>query len=286
MGKRGGWSQLQIHTVASDHNLPRPLPAGFTLIELLVVIAIIALLMSILMPALSKAREQARTVICQLNLSEWALVWKMYTDENNGSFTPDMGHQRYAPLSRPELQVYYKDNKLLLCPAANRTYEQGARNPFASWTGPIDDDPLGNPPCSYGANSWIFNPPAGETAAGGQVPDYLWRTPYVKSAHEIPIMLDCAGYENGCPWHHDQPPAYPGEFPRGTNLNEMKYFCINRHNEATDALMADFSVSKIWLKGLWDLKWHRNWNPNNDLPPDFVTPTDEYNGWMAGFRGP
>ena len=59
---------------------------GFTLIELLVVIAIIALLLAILMPALQRVKRQAHTVACKANLHEWALVFAMYCDDNEGLF--------------------------------------------------------------------------------------------------------------------------------------------------------------------------------------------------------
>jgi prepilin-type N-terminal cleavage/methylation domain-containing protein/prepilin-type processing-associated H-X9-DG protein len=61
---------------------------GFTLIELLVVIAIIAVLMSILLPALGRAKEQARTVICRSNLHQYAIASRMYLDDNEARF-PD-----------------------------------------------------------------------------------------------------------------------------------------------------------------------------------------------------
>ncbi|MCE5340293.1 MAG: prepilin-type N-terminal cleavage/methylation domain-containing protein [Planctomycetaceae bacterium] len=56
---------------------------GFTLIELLVVISIIAMLLSILMPALGKAREQARRIDCQSHLEQLTTAWHMYANSND-----------------------------------------------------------------------------------------------------------------------------------------------------------------------------------------------------------
>ena len=56
----------------------------------------------------------------------------------------------------------------------------------------------------------------------------------------------------------------------------MKRYAINRHEGYIDAVFVDFSVRKVPLKGLWKLKWHREFNDEGyrGTWPD----------WMEGFK--
>jgi len=64
-------------------SLPR---SAFTLIELLVVIAVIAVLAALLMPALEKARDNARRVLCVSNVRQLMLGYSMYIDDHDDYF--------------------------------------------------------------------------------------------------------------------------------------------------------------------------------------------------------
>lgn len=72
---------------------------GFTLIELLVVMVIIALLVGLLLPALARAKEEARKTQCRSNLRQIGLAIEMYANDNGG-WSPAMeGNIAIDPLS-------------------------------------------------------------------------------------------------------------------------------------------------------------------------------------------
>lgn len=256
----------------------RGLPArGFTLIELLVVIAIIALLMSILLPALDKAKKQAKAVICLSQLHQWAVAVWMYTDNNDGRFpagsTGVTGGWAWMEVLRP----YYSSDKLHLCPMANKAkneedYEAGGI--YYAWNPGTIADPLYG---SYGLNGWLSNP-KGVSEVFGRPVTNNWRSVNVKGTGYIPLILDC-GIWDSWPLQVDEPP--PQENSRvehGVLNSEMRRFCLNRHNEGVNGAFLDVSARKVGLKELWKLRWHRYYDLTADPPvwPDWMAHMKDY----------
>src|SRR5260221_338417 len=80
---------IQSEGPETRENPPLLIRRGFTLVELLVVIGIIALLIGILLPALSKARESAKTVACLSNLRQIGQASFNYATEHKGMWVPN-----------------------------------------------------------------------------------------------------------------------------------------------------------------------------------------------------
>ena len=251
-------------------------PRGFTLIELLVVIAIIALLLAILMPSLQRVRKQAQAVACQSNLRQWALYFSLYTDDNNGHFHRGWNDGTYTQDSwmvvfRP---YYLDDPSLCFCPTATKPRDEGGDATFGAWTNFYSEHG------SYGINICVTDPLPGRE--GGRPAEWYWRKRDVNGAANIPLFLDDYWWDTR-PHHTDQPPVFQGQVD-GWSSNAMKMLCLNRHNGFTNAVFVDFSSRPIGLKGLWTLKWNREFDTAGPWTRAGDVQAEDWPEWMSNFK--
>jgi prepilin-type N-terminal cleavage/methylation domain-containing protein/prepilin-type processing-associated H-X9-DG protein len=127
---------------------------GFTLIELLVVIAIIAILAAMLLPALSAAKERAKTIKCINNLKQMDIAYIMYQQD----FSHNVEYNSINALWMQTLISYQSQvASVRLCPTADTTNSTGTTfgDAKSAWHWGSANNPQLDTG-SYTINGWLY----------------------------------------------------------------------------------------------------------------------------------
>jgi prepilin-type processing-associated H-X9-DG protein len=120
------------------------------------------------------------------------------------------------------------------------------------------DSPPGTPAQkiigSYGANDYIYDPPADVTAIQSRPTRRNWRKIHAPPRPTETPMFGDTMWRGGGPHHDLARPAFNGEWS-GTGA-EFKHFAMHRHAKGVQLTFFDGHVKSYRARDLWMLYWN------------------------------